>query len=107
MMYGCKNDNEKEAQKKNTENQTNEVNYSKTEIRVGSLKGTTSIGLVSLMNEAKEGNTKLKYADFTVAAAADELTAEFIKGNLDIVLVPANVASVLYNKTNYAEPLCS
>lgn len=106
MMYGCKNDNdsdnEKEQQKQNTENQTNETNYSKIEIRVGSLKGPTSIGLVSLMNEAKEGNTKLKYADFTVAAAADELTAEFIQGNLDIVLVPANVASVLYNKTNGA-----
>ena len=68
-------------------------------IRVGSLKGPTSIGLVSLMNEAKAGNTVNNYADFTVVAAADELNTQFMKGELDIILVPANVASVLYNKT--------
>lgn len=103
MMYGCDNgSDEKETQKKNTENQSKNAKETDVEIRVGSLKGPTSIGLVSLMNEAKEGNTKLKYADFTVAAAADELTAGFVQGNLDIVLVPANVASVLYNKTNGA-----
>ncbi len=72
------------------------------EIRVGSLKGPTSIGLVSLMNEAKNGETVNKYADFTVVAAADELNTKFIKGELDIILVPANVASVLYNKTEGA-----
>ncbi len=72
------------------------------EIRVGSLKGPTSIGLVSLMNEAKAGNTVNNYADFTVVAAADELNTQFVKGELDIILVPANVASVLYNKTEGA-----
>lgn len=69
-------------------------------IRVGSLKGPTSIGLVSLMHEAKAGNTVNQYDEFTIAAAADELNTQFIKGELDIVLVPANVASVLYNKTD-------
>ncbi len=80
-----------------TTTETDDVN-----IRVGSLKGPTSIGLVSLMNEAKAGNTVNQYADFTVVAAADELNTMFIKGELDIILVPANVASVLYNKTEGA-----
>ncbi len=34
-----------------------------------------------------------------MAAAADELLPLMIRGELDIALVPANVASVLYNKT--------
>jgi len=37
--------------------------------------------------------------DFTMATAADEITTALVKGDLDIALIPANVASVLYNKT--------
>lgn len=68
-------------------------------VRVGSLKGPTSIGLAALIHDAAQARCVNQYADFTVAAAADELTTAFIKGDLDIVLLPANVASVLYNKT--------
>lgn len=68
-------------------------------VRVGSLKGPTSIGLASLMNEAKSGSTVNNYGEFTIEAAADELNARFVKGELDIILVPANVAGVLYNRT--------
>jgi len=69
-----------------------------TEVRVGSLKGPTSMGLVYLMEEAAQGSTSQLYS-FTMATAADEINAAFLKGELDIVLIPANVASVLYNKT--------
>lgn len=34
-----------------------------------------------------------------MVTAADELVASIASGKLDIALVPANVASVLYNKT--------
>lgn len=64
-------------------------------IRVGSLKGPTSMGLVSLMNSGASAN---QY-DFKMVTAADELVASVASGKLDIALVPANVASVLYNKT--------
>lgn len=67
-------------------------------IRIGSLKGPTSMGLVYLMDQAKKGETANNY-EFTMAAAADELLPSMISGDLDIVLVPANVASVLYAKT--------
>lgn len=67
-------------------------------IRIGSLKGPTSMGLVQLMDRADQGETENTY-EFTMAAAADEINAAFIKGDLDIVLIPANVASVLYHKT--------
>ncbi|MCM1049560.1 MAG: ABC transporter substrate-binding protein [Clostridiales bacterium] len=70
----------------------------KTQVRVGSLKGPTSIGLVYLMNQSENGETANDYT-FTMAAAADELLPKMISGDMDIVLVPSNVASVLYNKT--------
>ncbi len=67
-------------------------------VRVGSLKGPTSMGIVSLMQEAENGETEIPY-EFTMVTAADELLGNVISGNLDIAMVPANVASVLYNKT--------
>lgn len=68
-------------------------------VKIGSLKGPTSMGLVYLMDRAQNNETANNY-EFTMAAAADELLPAMISGDLDIVLVPANVASVLYNKTN-------
>lgn len=67
-------------------------------VRVGGLKGPTTIGLLKLKDEAANNNTKQKY-DFTMATAADEITTALVKGEIDIALIPANVASVLYNKT--------
>ena len=50
------------------------------------------------MKDAEEGNTANNYT-FTMETAADALLPKMIQGELDIALVPANVASVLYNKT--------
>ncbi len=67
-------------------------------VRIGSLKGPTSMGLVSLMSQSENGEAKNGY-DFTMATAADELLPKMVSGELDIALVPANVAAVLYHKT--------
>jgi len=67
-------------------------------VRVGGLKGPTSMGLVFLREQAESGQAAQEYT-FTMAVAADELLPPLIKGELDIALVPANVAAVLYNKT--------
>lgn len=67
-------------------------------VRVGSLKGPTSIGLVRLMEESANGATQNQYA-FTMETAADTLLGMMAQGELDIALVPANVASVFYHKT--------
>ena len=69
-----------------------------TVIRVGSLKGPTTMGLVNMMADGEAD--KLPYqAEFTMAAAADELSAKIASGDIDIALIPANLAAVLYNKT--------
>jgi len=80
MMAGC-------AQKKDD-----------TVVRIGSLKGPTTIGIVNLMDKASKGTSEGKY-EFTMSAAPDEITAKIVSGDIDIALVPANLASVLYNKT--------
>lgn len=67
-------------------------------IRLGGLKGATSIGMVKLLDDAEKGETRNTY-DFTMAAAADELSPLMIKGEMDVLAVPANLASILYNKT--------
>ena len=69
-----------------------------TVIRVGGLKGPTTMGLVKLIDDAAQCTAKNNY-EFTMVTAADELTALVAGGKVDIALLPANVASVLYNKT--------
>ncbi len=68
-------------------------------LRVGSLKGPTSMGLVELMDKSEKGEAEGSY-EFTMVTAADELLGKIASGELDIALVPANMASILYSKTN-------
>ena len=70
-------------------------------IKVGSLKGPTTMGLVNLMQLSEEGSkdAELDYT-FDVAADPSEITAKIASGELDVALIPANAAAVLYNKTN-------
>ncbi len=75
-----------------------------TDIRIGGLRGPTSMGMVKLMESAEAGEAYNNYT-FQIAGSADELTPKLIKGELDIVAVPANLASVLYNNTEKAVQL--
>ncbi|MBP0982140.1 MAG: ABC transporter substrate-binding protein [Oscillospiraceae bacterium] len=64
-------------------------------IRVSALKGPTAMGMIKLMDDNSENSG----FEFTIAGAADEITPALVQGNTDIACVPANLASVLYNKT--------
>ena len=66
--------------------------------RIAALKGPTAMGMVKLMHDDPQSGEGPMYA-FTLAGAADEVTPSLIKGELDMACVPANLASVLYNKT--------
>ena len=69
-----------------------------TTIRLGGLKGPTSMGMVKLLDDAQNGLTQNTY-EFTMAGAADELTPKLLQGELDILAVPANLGSILYNNS--------
>jgi len=73
----------------------------KTLLRVGSLKGPTTMGIVKLMQDDKAGTAANDY-EFTMAGTADAIVPLMVKGELDIALVPCNLASVLYNNTKGA-----
>ncbi len=68
-------------------------------IRIGALKGATTIGMVKLIDDMENGLTAGNY-EFTMAAAADELTPKLLKGELDVLALPVNAAANLYNKSN-------
>lgn len=86
-----------ETAKETSEAQKPADNYT---LKIGSLKGPTSMGLVKLMDQSEKGNAKGSY-DFTIVTAADELLGKIVSKELDVALVPANMASIIYNKTNH------
>lgn len=66
---------------------------------IGALKGPTAMGLVKLMQDAETGDGLTNEYTFSLAASADEVTPKLIQGELDMACVPANLAAVLYQKT--------
>lgn len=83
-----------ESEKKNPDTDNNGP------LRIGSLKGPTSMGLVHLMEQAEKGEAQGAY-DFQMVTAADELLGSILSGELDIALLPANMSSILFNKTDH------
>lgn len=68
-------------------------------MRVAALKGPTAMGLIKLMSDAQNGDETYGSYDFTLAASPDEVTPLLIQGQLDVACIPANLAAVLYNRT--------
>ena len=78
--------------------QPRQEDYQSVNIRLGGLKGPTSMGMAKLLDDAENSLTANTY-EFTMAASASELTPKLIQGELDILAVPANVGAILYNQT--------
>lgn len=68
-------------------------------VRAVALKGPTAMGLVRFMSEVDNGNLADNDYSFDIVASPDEVTPLIAKGEVDIAAVPANLASVLYSKT--------
>lgn len=89
MLTGCGSSNESQDNTKETE---------PVEVNVTALKGPTAMGMVSLMDDVDNGKVDSENYKFTIVASIDEVTPAISQGETDIAAVPANVASVLYNK---------
>ena len=68
-----------------------------TAIRIASLKGPTTMGLVKLMDDADNGTAAEDYT-VTMYGTPDEIVPQLTKGEVDVALLPSNLSSVLYNK---------
>ena len=95
LLAGCGSKNAENVKEADSEKQT-EQETEKEPIKIASLKGPTSIGMVKLMDDA-EANGKY---DVTVYASATEVSPLLISGDVDVANIPANLAAVLYAKTN-------
>lgn len=67
-------------------------------IRVATLKGPTTMGLVGLMDDAAHGRSDQDY-EITMHATPDEVVPRVLQGQVDAALLPANLASVLHHRT--------
>ncbi len=65
-------------------------------VRITALSGPTAMGMTKLMADNESGGYGY---EFNIVSAVDEVSPMVIKGDTDIFCVPANLASVLYNKT--------
>ena len=79
--------------------QTEQEEFTPASYSIAALKGPTAMGLVKLMKDSESGETTGNGYTFTLAGSADEVTPALLKGELDMACVPANLAAVLYNKT--------
>lgn len=68
-------------------------------VRVLAMKGPTAMGMVRLMEDAKNGAVHGNAYSFEVIASPSEAAPKIVKGEVDIAALPANLASVLYNNT--------
>ena len=83
------------AAKTETSTEALEESSDDTVVRVGGLKGPTTMGLVKLMDDAKNGTAANNY-EFTMVTAADELTGLVASGKVDIAFAstPADDAGL-------------
>lgn len=95
LFAGCGSKNAENVKETDSDKQT-EQQEEREPIKIASLKGPTSIGMVKLMDDAEENG---KY-DVTIYASATEVSPLLISGDVDVANIPANLAAVLYAKTN-------
>jgi len=67
-------------------------------VKVGALKGPTTIGVLNMIKNPELEGVKGSY-DLTMATDASEIAAGLNSGSIDIALIPANLAAKLYNTT--------
>lgn len=70
-------------------------------VKIAVLSGPTGMGMAEMMVEKPELADGVEL-DFTLATAADQITADIINGTYQIAAVPTNLAATLYNKTDGA-----
>lgn len=61
------------------------------DVNIMALKGPTAMGMVGMMENSDY--------NFSITASVDEVSPSLLQGETDIAAIPANLASVLYNKT--------
>ncbi len=67
-------------------------------VKIAVMKGPTGMGMVNLMSKAEEGTSEGKY-EIVMESTADAIVGKLADGSFDAAAIPANLASVIFNKT--------
>lgn len=86
----------KDTSTESTQQNSSENITDNDKVRITALSGPTAMGMTKLMADNESGGYGY---EFNIVSAVDEVSPMVIKGDTDIFCVPANLASVLYNKT--------
>ena len=68
-------------------------------VKIAGIKGNDIVGLVKLIDNAKQDKTVNGY-DFSLLSTPEELGDKLVKGELDMVVLPIETAVKLYDKTD-------
>ena len=68
-------------------------------IRIAAMRGPTAMGLCGLMQKAEDGPVNGNSYEFTLEGSPDAVVPLVVRGDVDIAAIPANLASVLYRRT--------
>ena len=92
-LAGCsaKEEDKKADTAKEEQAKKDDKAKSQTPIKVGALKGPTAMGMAQMLDDDQY--------EFTISASPDEIVPMIVQGQVDIAAVPANLAAVLYQKT--------
>ncbi len=108
MLAGCTaNPQEQSDQGSETADDAAATSGDATTVRVAALKGPTAMGMVKLMADAQDGPVDGNAYEFQLLASPDELSPLVFKGDVDIACLPANLAAVLYSKTEGGVRACA
>lgn len=89
---GCgKAEKETENPKETREEVAEKTEKAPIDVDIMALKGPTAMGVVEMMENSDY--------NFSIVASVDEVSPKLLQGETDIAAIPANLASVLYNKT--------
>lgn len=67
-------------------------------VKIAGIKGNDIVGLVKLIDNAKQDKTVNGY-DFSQSSSSEELGDKLVKGELDMAVLPIEAAVKLYDKT--------
>lgn len=80
-------------------NDANNLASQKTNINIAFLKGPTGLGALKLIDNSKNGKTENNY-NISVLTDSNQVVAKIASGEVNIVALPTNLASSLYNKSS-------
>lgn len=96
VLSGCsakEEDKKEDTKQEKTDTEDKETASAPSEVmNIGALKGPTAMGMAQILDDENY--------NVSIVASPDEIVPMIVQGQVDIAAVPANLASVLYQKTD-------